>query len=249
MGDKIVTVLNYDDLADEYERHRRVYPGLIEHIVGYAGITRDCAVLEVGCGTANHLAAVCHATDARGTGVDPSREMLQRAARHPERLDLRIGRAEELGVAPAAFDLVMSVDMIHYVREPRRYFDRAFRALKPGGFVVTVTDSDWVIRNRMPVARYFPATIEAEANRYHPVPALAGAMALAGFGSLNERLIESEYQLTDAARFKEKAYSCLHLISEEDFAKGVTALEADLAQGPIQANLRSLALWGRRPGD
>ena len=60
-------------------------------------------------------------------------------------------------------------------------------------------------------------------------------------------MIESDYQLTDAARFEEKAFSSLHLISDEEFNAGITALRSDLAKGPVTANLRTCALWGRRP--
>lgn len=243
-----MTTLDYDDLATEYAQHRRVYPGLVEHIVRRSAITGGSTVLEVGCGTANHLAAVRRGTGARCVGVDPSAQMRLRAAAHPEELDLHEGTAEKLDFPAGTFDLIMSVDVIHYVREPFRYYERAFAALKPGGRIVTVTDSEWVIRNRTPIARYFPGIVEVEFGRYHPIPALAGSMALAGFGELYERVIESEYELRDASRFGDKSYSCLHLISDAEFDAGLAALEADLAKGPIQGSLRSLALWGRRPG-
>lgn len=242
-----MTTVDYNEIATEYAKHRRTYPGLVQHIVSTAGVTGRSAVLEVGCGTANHLAAIRHATGARCVGVDPSEQMLRRAGGHSEELELRQGTAEELDVPAQAFDLVISVDMIHYVRHPRRYFERAFAALKPGGHIVTVTDSDWIIRNRMPMAHYFPATVDVEFTRYHPIPALAGDLALAGFDTLHERVVESAYTLREADRFRDRSYSCLHLISDEDFQAGITALEADLARGPVQANLRSLALWGGRP--
>lgn len=242
-----MTTIDYDRLATDYARHRRTYPGLVEHILDRSAVNGDGTVLEVGCGTANHLAAVFRATGARCVGLEPSAEMLHRAAEHPGILDLRQGTAEEMDFPDQTFDLIMSVDAVHYIREPLRYFRRVFAALKPGGLVVTVTDSEWVIRNRVPVARYFPATVDAEFSRYHPIPALAGDMALAGFGELYERVIESEYELSEATRFRDRSYSCLHLISDAEFEAGLARLEADLANGPIRANLRSLALWGRRP--
>lgn len=242
-----MTTLNYDTMATEYARHRRTYPGLVEHILQYSGVGADATVLEVGCGTANHIAAVRRVTGARCFGLEPSAEMLHQAAQHPEELELRQGKAEELDFPPGTFDLIMSVDMIHYVREPLRYYERAFAALKPGGHLVTVTDSEWLIRNRTPIAQYFPGIVEVEFSRYQPIPALAGDLALAGFRELYERVVESSYQLDDASKFRDKAYSCLHLISDEEFTSGLAALEADLARGPLQAHLRSLALWGRRP--
>lgn len=243
-----MTALDYDHLATEYARHRRTYPGLIEHILQRAPLTEQSTVLEAGCGTANHLAAVRRATGASCIGIEPSEQMLRQAAEHPEQLDLRQGNAEQLDVPQQAFDLIMSIDMIHHLREPRRYFQGAFAALKPGGLLVTVTDSDWVIRNRTPLAQYFPETVDAEFTRYHPIPALAGYLAVIGYEELYERVIESSYELHEATPFQDKSYSCLHLISDAEFAAGIAALEADLAAGPIHANLRSLALWGRRPG-
>jgi ubiquinone/menaquinone biosynthesis C-methylase UbiE len=242
-----VKTLDYDTLAGDYARHRRTYPGLVEHILEHSGVTAGSVVLEVGCGTANHLAAVRRATAAHCVGVEPSEQMLREAEEHPEELELRRGNAEDLDVEAGAFDLVMSVDMIHHVRAPERYIERAFAALKPGGFLVTVTDSDWVIRNRVPLARYFPGTLAAEFARYHTVPTLSGYLALTGFDSLYERVIESDYTLRESSSFRDKSYSCLHLIGDEEFAAGLAALDADLAKGPLAANLRSLALWGRRP--
>jgi SAM-dependent methyltransferase len=242
-----MTTLNYDNLAAEYARHRRTYPGLVEHILEYSGVTAASAVLELGCGTANHLAAIRRSSGATCWGVDPSAQMLEKAAEHPEDLNLRQGSAEELDFPDQTFDLIMSVDVVHYIREPFRYFKRAFAALKPGGHIVTVTDSEWVIRNRTPIARYFPGIVGVESTRYHPIPALAGDLALAGFRDLYERLIESGYELRDASRFRDKSYSCLHLISDAEFTAGLANLEADLAKGPVPGMLRSLALWGRRP--
>jgi ubiquinone/menaquinone biosynthesis C-methylase UbiE len=242
-----VTVLNYDKMAGEYARHRRAYPGMVEHIVDYAKIGPESTVLEVGCGTANHVAGVQAATGARCYGVDPSREMLDVAATQPATLDLRQGTAEELDFPAETFDLVLSVDVIHYVREPRRYFARAFELLKPGGYLLTATDSEWVIRNRTPMAQYFPGTIDVEMARMHPIPALTDALTEVGFREPYEHLIESEYPVTDAKRFEDKSFSSLHLISDEEFASGLARLKADLAKGPITGILRSTALWARRP--
>lgn len=242
-----MTVIDYDNLAAEYARHRRTYPGLVEHIVDRAGITSGSTVLEVGCGTANHVSSLATLTGARCHGVDPSAEMLKVAASQPAPLELRQGRAEELDYPGTAFDLIFSVDVIHFVKRPVEYFTQAFAALEPGGYLCTVTDSEWNIRNRLPLSRFFPAAVEAELKRYHPVPALNDAMTEAGFAELDEVTVESTYELTDAGRFEEKAYSCLHLIPEAEFRSGVEALRAALAEGPVPANLRSTVLWARKP--
>lgn len=242
-----MTVIDYNKIAGEYARHRRTYPGLIEHIVGYAGIDANSTVLEVGCGTANHITEIQQDTGARSLGLELSTEMLKVARTQPATLELRQGRAEELDYPEGTFDLIFSVDVIHFIRDLDAYFSRAFAALKPGGLFCTVTDSEWNIRNRLPLSRFFPAAVEAELARYHTIGTLTDTMTAVGFAEQREELVESTYELTDPSRFEEKAYSCLHLISEEEHQAGVAALRAALAEGPVPGNLRSTVLWARRP--
>ncbi|WP_159395428.1 class I SAM-dependent methyltransferase [Streptomyces albireticuli] len=245
-----MTALDYNQLAAEYARHRRPYPGLVEFLAELAGVNGDSNVLEMGCGTANHLAALQRLTGARALGVDPFPEMLKAAAGHEAELELRTGRAEEidgLGLPEASFDLIFSVDMIHYVREPARYFEGALRALKPGGVLCTATDSEEIIRTRVPVARYFPSTVEVELGRHHAIDDLLAALRSAGFTDGRRRVFESTYELTDVTKYREKAFSSLHLIPDEEFESGVTALAARLAEGPILANNRTCAVLARRP--
>ncbi|MER7706582.1 class I SAM-dependent methyltransferase [Kitasatospora sp. NPDC097605] len=246
-----MTELDYDRLATEYARHRRPYPGLVEFLAEFAGLGGDSTVLEMGCGTANHLAALQRLTGARALGVDPYPEMLKAAATHEAELELRTGRAEEmalLDLPEASLDLVFSVDVIHYVREPRRYFEGALRALKPGGVLCTATDSEEIIRSRVPVARYFPSTVEVELGRHHAIDVLRAEARAAGFTDGGSRVFESTYELTDATKYREKAFSSLHLIPDEEFESGVAALTAELARGPIRANNRTCAVLARRPG-
>lgn len=240
--------LDYDDMATEYARHRRTYPGLVEHIIEHSGVGAGSVVLEVGCGTANHLAAIKERTGARCVGVDPSEEMLKVARTHPVDLELHQGRAEELDLPADGFDLVLSVDVIHYVREPAVYFAAARRVLKPGGLLCTVTDSEEIIRNRRPMAEYFPATIDVDLERYHAVPVLDEALDATGFGDRSETVIESEYTVTSEKLFADRSYSNLHLIPEDDFQRGLAALRAALAEhGSVPGVLRSHVIWGRRP--
>ena len=53
--------------------------------------------------------------------------------------------------------------------------------LKQRGKICTVTDTDEIIRNRMPMSVYFPETIEIELQRYPSITALRTMMADAGF--------------------------------------------------------------------
>jgi hypothetical protein len=68
----------------------------------------------------------------------------------------------------------------------------------------------------------------------------------AGFTGIEERDVAFAYDLTETAAWRDKAFSSLHLISEDAHARGLAAMERDLAHGPIPAVSLYLMLWGRR---
>jgi len=146
--------------------------------------------------------------------------------------------------------MVYSVDVIHHVSDKPRYTKEAYRVLAPGGLFCTVTDSEWIIRNRVPLATYFPETIEVELARYSPISALRALYEQAGFVEIDERMVEFRYPLTDIQAYRDRAFSALHLISEEAFQRGIAQMEHD-QQGvdchtPIPCVSRYTLLWGSK---
>jgi ubiquinone/menaquinone biosynthesis C-methylase UbiE len=98
-----VSTAPYHELADRYAQHRRPSQPIVDRLVARAGIGSTATVLEVGCGTANHLAGIHQRTGARCEGVDPSAQMLCHAAQHDVDLILRQGRAEELSLPAGTY--------------------------------------------------------------------------------------------------------------------------------------------------
>ena len=62
-----------------------------------------------------------------------------------------------------------------------------------------------------------------------------------------EREIRRRFEVTDATPYRERAFSCLHLIADEEFLSGLRCLEADLGAGSVQGVSGYVCLWGRRP--
>lgn len=61
-------------------------------------------------------------------------------------------------------------------------------------------------------------------------------------------LLEERYVVSEAAPFRDKAYSPLHLISDEEFAAGLARLERGLVRGgPFAGPARNVLLWATRP--
>ncbi|MCD6302370.1 MAG: class I SAM-dependent methyltransferase [Anaerolineae bacterium] len=97
--------------------------------------SRGELALDVGCGT-GHFSAMLAAAGAVVTGCDTSRAMLAHARRNHPDLRWHLADARELPYADASWDLVLSVTMLEFVREPTRALDEMWRVIKPGGRLV-----------------------------------------------------------------------------------------------------------------
>lgn len=241
--------IDYNRFAGVYAANRRAVDRVVAHLVQTMQPHHPRDILEVGCGTANHLAAVTAALGgARGYGFDQSQAMLAEGARNYPGLQLKLGNAEEhFPFDPEAFDLVFGVDMVHYIKNLDRFLSEGLRVLRPGGTFVVVTWSEEDIR-RSTIAAYFPEAVEADLQRMPGVPRLEQGMQAAGFAETWVSHTEYTYPFDEAEfkRFQNKAYTELLLIPEAAFAWGMERLTADYHRG--RAVFRELYsyVWGRK---
>ncbi len=237
--------INYEALAATYARFREAVPRVVEYLVRTLDGISSPAILEIGCGTADHLAALADVIaplGGRAAGFDLSPGMLKQAgAKHPQ-LQLLQGDADgRFPYADGQFDLAFSVNVIHYLSDLSTHFGEARRVLRPGGRLVTVTDSEEDIRART-MTHYFPETVDREVERYHPVARLTAAMRAAGFGGIEVAHTRhaSVFSPADIDRYRRRAFSALRLISEEAYNRGLARLESDYAAGPRELELLEL---------
>jgi SAM-dependent methyltransferase len=239
-------VLDYDDLAADYARHRHVHPGVLANLIASGGLDAGSSVLEVGCGTGNYVTALHDRLGCRCTGIDPSTQMLASARARTDRIAFVRGRAESLEFSDASFDLVYSVDVIHHLADRPAYFREARRVLKPGGRLCTATDSEDDIPRRRPLSSHFPETVAVELERYPRIATLRAKMEGAGFTAIDTEHTELAYDLTDVQPYRDRAFSSLHLIPVDAVARGLARLETDLTRGQIPALSLYTLLWGTR---
>lgn len=237
---------NDDELAADYARYRRIHPGVLTALIETGRVTKLTRVLEVGCGTGNYLRAMGAAAGCAAVGLDPSPAMIRAARARPIGGDLVRCRAEALPVADRSCDLIFSVDVIHHVGDRGAYFREAWRALREGGRICTATDSEEDIARRRPLTSHFPETVPLERARYPTIATLKAELTDAGFRRVWTEHVELVYALTDLEPYRSRAFSSLHLIDGEAWARGLARLAEDLRAGPIAALSLYTLVWGER---
>lgn len=117
-----------------------------ELVFSMAGVKRGEKALDAGCGTGVYSIELAK----RGidvTGVDDSEEMLNRAGIKAVKGGLRIkflnASALNLPFPDNHFDLILSVCMLCFVKEPQRALLEMKRVLKPGGRIVIGALNKW----------------------------------------------------------------------------------------------------------
>lgn len=98
------------------------------------------AVLDVGCGSGRYLLHALRRAAARLTGVDPSPEMLRRAAdelsQRGARAELLPGEIAALPVPDASADFAICALTLGHVEALRPALAELHRAIRPGGYIL-----------------------------------------------------------------------------------------------------------------
>jgi demethylmenaquinone methyltransferase/2-methoxy-6-polyprenyl-1,4-benzoquinol methylase len=108
---------------------------LVEHVP----VGPDAQVLDVATGTGAIARALVRRYGCRVVGVDQSPQMLEGARERvgqaglSDRIELRLGSAEELDLAEGSFDALTAGYLLRYVDDPLRTLSDLLRLVRPGG--------------------------------------------------------------------------------------------------------------------
>lgn len=98
--------------------------------------------LDIGCG-GGLLTEPMARLGAAITGVDPSEKNIKTASVHAEemglQIDYRVGTAEDLAAAGEQFDVILNMEVIEHVSDPKGFAATTSAMLKPGGLMFVAT--------------------------------------------------------------------------------------------------------------
>jgi SAM-dependent methyltransferase len=145
-----VVVLGNEHLYDEF--YAKIYDLIVQggpRIDAETGLTLSFAkqyrpevesleVLDIGCGTGNHVQAFKVAGVGKVVGLEPSEAMVAQARKQFPKNDYRVGTAEQIGqFAAGEFNLItLNYFTYYYLRDPGMMFRNSFNWLQPGGSLV-----------------------------------------------------------------------------------------------------------------
>ena len=128
--------LRWDD--GDYARTAATLLPAAETLVDAAAVAAGDRVLDVACGTGN-AAALAVARGASVVGVDAAEGLVALAREAVPEGEFHVGRAEDLPVANAAFDVALSVFGVIFAADPARAAGELVRAVRPGGRIALTT--------------------------------------------------------------------------------------------------------------
>ena len=131
-----------------YWKTARTYPeaaaALATQLAEFAALGPGDRLLDVGFGFAEQdlfwleRYGLAHITGVNITAMQVERSKQRVQARNlSDRVDLRVGSATQLEFADNSFDKVTALECAHHFDTRQKFFEEAFRVLRPGGRLAT----------------------------------------------------------------------------------------------------------------
>lgn len=250
--------MNFGLWAPGCDDHDEACEALADELGEAAGITADDRVLDVGFGYAEQDFRWLRTREPReivGINVTPVQvDVARERARElgvGDRLDLRTGSGTSLPFADGSFDRVVALESSVHFDTRQRFFEEAFRVLRPGGVLATTDPlppvapgkktlvarlDEWRRRRIIPADNWYPHTTYAE------------RLTKAGFTDVSVRNVTDSVFPPNAAYVRKR---CSALLDDPNFTsfKHRNAVKWHMRLTDMRATLMDYVITSaRKPG-
>ena len=239
---------NYAEASLTYDNTRTADEGVVDLLSRKFDFRSGVPFLDFGCGTGNYLARICARFGVEGYGTEPSDGMRRIAVSKNPDLEVHKGDHTDIGFPDGMFGLIYMTEVIHHVPDIDALFETLFAGLKPGGLVAVLTESHDQIATRW-FNKYFPSLGDTERSRYPDLPEIENAARGAGLVEL-ARDVKAIGPSTVSEQFirtvREKNFSMFGELGDDEFGKGLAAIENDCGKAIGPYGHDETILWFRK---
>jgi ubiquinone/menaquinone biosynthesis C-methylase UbiE len=220
--------IDYTDLSKTYDDFRSYPEKLMRHTVEFGAIRKGMKVLDLGCGTGNVATGLREMVEVDVVGVDVSVPMLKKANTKSLQVVCADVESDQMPFRNDVFDRILSVYVIHQIRDLALMFSECHRILKDGTLVL-LTSGHAQIEHQHPVIKeFFPSFVEIEQKRFPDIPEIESLLKASGFAKVTHREVKVEGIPLDEAflqKVKNKYISTYCLLPQDEYEKGIEKLE------------------------
>ena len=239
---------SFRQIAPVYDKYRKpdelVLRLLSEEIRKLAGKLSSLSMLDVGCGTGGYSIPLAKQFAIKLTGIDVSKEMLERAgAKYPDG-NWMLGDIESIDFEENSFDAVLMSYVLHHIRDYKRTLKMVYKILKrASGLLFIVTDDHDQFHSSF-YHRYMPRIMEIDLNRFPKVNELCNYLRSINF-KVRVKKVRREQRISceeDIEKLieqgKARYFSTLTLLTDKELDEGLKrmkrTLNRELKSGPVK---------------
>ncbi|MCK8481706.1 class I SAM-dependent methyltransferase [Psychroserpens algicola] len=144
----------YDNIGVNYNLTRKADKYLTKQILSHLQPIKNGTYLDIGCGTGNYTNEL-QKNGCNVIGIDPSKLMLEKAKLQNDKIDWRIGSAENTGLPENFVNGIIGTLTIHHWKNLKTAFSELNKVLKTNGRIVIFTSTPEQMKGYW-LNHYFP---------------------------------------------------------------------------------------------
>jgi ubiquinone/menaquinone biosynthesis C-methylase UbiE len=222
--------INYNDLAVSYENTREIDPIVYSVLCCMLKPSKNNSVLDFGCGTGNYLKQLVFDYEIEPYGIDPSVDMCFIAQNKLYEHNIKKGDHTNIPFSKCFFDKIYCVDVIHHINNLNEFFLNLWNVASYKAQLCICTEASQQL-NKKYWLKYFSSISKIDSKRFHTIDNIIYTGTISGW--IHKEILSTESELMAPISHKfmkcveQKTLSILHLISNEEYKKGLTDMRHD----------------------